>query len=470
MPSYDEFLLFLKTAYSDCADFSFREFSRDGWQVAFCYLKGMADRREAGELILRPLLASLSENSFTGDFATVLRASSVQSVTTPDEAADALLRGELFLCARTKTKSGEKTVSCLANLQTGLSRPVSEPNSDVTIRGPRVGFVEDVEKNMTLLRQDLRTPDLKFVTLTAGSYSHTRIVLCYLDSRCDKALVSELSRRISTIKAEAILDVGNLEMLLLGKRSPLFPLFGSTEKTDKAASKLLAGRVGILVDGSPFMLSAPYVFAESIQSAEDYLRTPYYATAIRCLRFLSVFLSLFLPAILVAVGKLDPSALPGNLTKQLSNVKEDLPTSLFLECLTSLAVFELVREVGVRMPRTVGDAVGIVASIILGDAAVEAKLASPLVILTVALSAVCAFIVPVYMYATVLLRFVFLLAAEVFGFAGLFLGLVILLTAVSRMESWGAPYLSPLSPWRKQGLQDFLLAVPKKTLGRKEIL
>ena len=461
----------LQTIFSDCADFYSRELTQNGWTVSFCFLKGMTDRALLGELVLRPLLEKLNAADFSGDLFTTLRTAALRSAESPAEAEDALLRGEILLSVRkTLPSGGEKSSEVLINLQTGLSRNVSEPNSDVTIRGPRVGFVEDIEKNMTLLRQSLRTPDLKFLSLEVGRISHTRVMLCYLDSRADKSLVSELSARICNLKAEALADSATLEMLLLGKRSPLFPVFGSTEKADKAASKLLAGRIGILVDGSPFVLTVPYVFAESIQSAEDYLHTPYYATAIRLVRFLSVFLSLFLPALLVCCGKLPPKALPDGLQKQFLNIKNDLPNSLFLECLTSLLVFELVREVGVRMPRTVGDAVGIVASIILGDAAVEAGLASPIVILVVALSAVCAFIVPAYMYVTVLLRFLFLLAAELFGFAGLFLGLAILLTVTARMESFGAPYLSPLSPWRKKGLEDFLLAIPKKTLGRKETL
>ena len=461
----------IRSSFSDCADFYSRELTVGDWTLSLCFFKGMTDRGALGELVLRPLLAELNAGVFDGDFFSLLRTGSVRPANSPEAAEDALLRGEVLLVARkTLRTGGEKQTSVLVNLQTGLSRSVSEPNSDVTIRGPRVGFVEDVEKNMTLLRQSMRTGDLKFLTLEVGKISHTRVVLAYLDSRADKALISELSARICNLKAEALTDSGNLEMLLLGKRSPLFPVFGSTEKADKAASKLLAGRIGILVDGSPFVLTVPYVFAESIQSAEDYLHTPYYATAIRLVRFLSVFLSLFLPALLVACGKISPEALPDGLRKQLSDIRNDLPTTLFLECLTSLLVFELVREVGVRMPRTVGDAVGIVASIILGDAAVEAGLASPIVILAVALSAVCAFIVPAYMYVTVLLRFLFLVAAELFGFAGLFLGLAILLTVTARLESFGAPYLSPLSPWRPKGLEDFLLAIPKKTLGRKETL
>lgn len=467
--TFDDAVSFLQTEFSDCADFYLRQTAVGTSRLAVAYFKGLCDRDALGELVLRPLLAYLhrTEKPLVGNFGQVLRCGSLQTPDTLPNVADSLLRGEVFLAVG---REGAADGFCLANLQSGLSRSVGEPDSDVTVRGPRVGFVEEAEKNMTLLRQIMHTGDLKFVSLTVGTLTHTRVTLAYLKSRADPSLVRSLSGRISALHAEALVDSGNLEMLLQGRHSPLFPQLGSSEKVDKVASKLLAGRVGILVDGSPFVLTAPYVFAESLQSAEDYLRTPYYATAVRCLRFFALLLSLFLPALLVAAGDFHPEYLPAELWKQLQEARESLPFSLFWECVACLCVFELVREVGVRMPRTVGDAVGIVASVILGDAAVSAGLISPQVIMAVALSAVCSFIVPVYMYATVLLRFLFLFAAELFGFPGLLFGLMLMLALTARMESYGAPYLSPLSPLRPRGLEDFLLAIPKKTLGRREKL
>ncbi len=464
---FDEAISALQAEFSDCADLTLRQMQAGEHRLAIVCFKGMSERSALGELVLRPLLTALKQRPFDGNYGAVLRCGAIKPPESMAAVSDALLHGEVFLAVERGDSEG---MYCLANVQGGLSRSVDEPNSDVTVRGPRLGFLEDSEKNMTLLRQFLRTGDLKFVSLTVGSISRTRITLAYLKDRADPTLVDTLSRRIAALHAEAVMDSGNLEMLLQGRHSPLFPLMGSTEKVDKVASKLLAGRVGILVDGSPFVLTAPYVFAESIQSAEDYLRTPYYATAVRVLRFFSLLLSLFLPALLVALGDFHPEFLPEGIRNQLMNSRADLPLSLFWESVACLAVFELVREVGVRMPRTVGDAVGIVASIILGDAAVSAGLASALVIMTVALSAVCAFIVPVYMYSTVLLRFLFLFAAELFGFPGLVLGIVLLLSLTARMDSFGAPYLSPLSPLHPRGLEDFLLAIPKKTLGRREEL
>ncbi len=464
--TYDEAVIAIRNEFSDCADFNFLQTDVGDYRFTMANFKGLTDRVSVGDAVLRPMLDALHADKFDGNYSAVLRSGTVLDPPDLPTVLGFLLRGEVFLAVE---RDG-MAYFCLANVHMGVSRSVGEPETDVTVRGPRLGFVEDSEKNMTMLRQFLRTGDLKFVSLIIGNTSHTRITIAYLQSRADMKLVNDLSRRIASLHAESITDSGYLEMLLQGRKSPLFPLMGSTEKVDKAASKLLAGRVGILVDGSPFVLTAPYVFAESIQSAEDYLRTPYYATAVRCLRLFALIVSVFLPAVLVAFGEFHHELLPKVIYENLQETRAELPFTLFWECLVALLIFELVREVGVRMPRTVGDAVGIVASIILGDAAVEAKLASSTVIMAVALSAVTAFIVPAYMYSTVLLRFAFLFAAGLFGLYGVFLGVVLLLALVSRLDSFGVPYLSPLSPLHPRGLEDFLLAIPKKTLGRREEL
>jgi len=237
---------------------------------------------------------------------------------------------------------------------------------------------------------------------------------------------------------------------------------------DKVASKLLSGRVALIVDGSPFVLTAPYVFAESIQSAEDYLRSPYYATFIRCLRFLALMIAVYLPALLVTVITSHNELLPEMIIKTIEEMRAKMPFSMFWEVFVVLIIFEMLREVGVRMPRAAGDAIGIVGSLILGSAAIQAGIASPIVIITVAMAAVCAFIVPVYMYSTVFLRFIFLFLGFKLGFYGLILGTLLILFIMSKTNSFGSSYMSPLAPFDKVGMQDFFITIPRKTLGRKE--
>ena len=464
--TYTQAMEALRQEFAHCADLYLQEVTVGECRMGVVCFKGLADRTVVSDTILRPMLDTLRSGGFDGNFGGVLRNGTFLSPEDLSVVSAGVLRGDVFLAV--ETQGG--TFFCLANAFAGVSRTVSPPETDVTVRGPMLGFVEDTDKGMVMLRQYLRTGDLKFVTLFLGNTTHTRITVAYLQSRADMTFVENLKTKLASLQAETVMDSGYLELLLQGGRTPLFPMMGSTEKVDKVASKLLAGRVALLVDGSPFVLTAPYVLAESLQSPEDYLQTPYYATAVRCLRVLALCIAVLLPGILVAFGEFHPELMPRAILDNLHKSREGLPFSLFWECAVSLLIFELVREVGVRMPRTVGDAVGIVASIILGDAAVEAKLASTPVIMTVALSAVCAFIVPAFMYATVLLRFVFLVSAGLFGLGGMTLTAAVVLCLLAAKESFGVPYLSPLSPIRRKGLQDFLLTIPKKTLGRREEL
>ena len=464
--TYQQAVDSLRQEFRDCADLHDQEVLVGENRMAVICFKGLADRTVLSDTVLRPMLEVLGKGVFDGNFGAVLRNGTCSFPAELAQVSAGLLRGEVFVAV--ENRNGR--FFCLANAFAGVSRTVSRPETDVTLRGPMLGFVEDTDKSMVMLRQYLRTGDLKFVSLFLGNVTHTRVTVAYLQSRADMAFVEGLKKKLASLEAETVMDSGYVELLLQGKRTPLFPTVGSTEKVDKAAAKLLAGRVAILVDGSPFVLTAPYVFAESLQSPEDYLQTPYYATAVRCLRMFALLVAVLLPGILVAFGDFHPELMPKAILDNLHKSREGLPFPLFWECAVSLLIFELVREVGVRMPRTVGDAVGIVASIILGDAAVEAKLASTPVIMTVALSAVCAFIVPSFMYATVLLRFVFLVSAGLFGLPGMALCAAAALCLLAAKESFGVAYLTPLSPIRRKGLQDFLLALPKKILGRREEL
>ena len=303
-----------------------------------------------------------------------------------------------------------------------------------------------------------------------GSVSKTKVILCYVDGRASAELVDTVAKKLTEAQASVILDSANISMLLEGRADPMLPGCGSTEKVDKAAAKLMAGRVAVIAEGSPFVLTLPYVFAESLQSSEDYLHTSYYATFIRVLRMIAFLASIFAPGILCALVNYDHAELPKEFYGVITKSREGIPVSFFWEILTILTIFELLREVGVRMPRTVGDAVGIVGSVILGNTAVDAGIASSVGVITVAFSAVCAFITPAFMYVTVLFRLFVLISAQLFGVYGIGLSAAVLAILFATRESFGVPYLFPLIPTDREGLQDFILAVPKKTLGRRERL
>ena len=459
----------LTQVFADCDDFLVRRINVGETAVLLCFFKGITQRDYISEMLIKPiLLNSEALGSFAGNFEGLLQSVTIKYPPDSSAICESLLKGEVLIALQ---KTGDNQLyTALANAQFTVGRSIAEPTSDVTVKGPKAGFVEDAETNMTELRRYIRNPALKFVPMSVGSLTGTRILLAYIEGRAEQKVIDEIKRRIENAYATGIVDSGNIEMLIDNRRAAVFPILGSSEKVDKVASKLLSGRVGVIVDGSPFVLTAPYVFAESIQSAEDYLRSPFYATFIRCLRFFALIFALYLPALLVTVVTSHNQLLPETMLKAIEEMRADMPFSLFWEIFLILVVFEMLREVGVRMPRTVGDAIGIVGSLILGNATIEAGFASPLVIIVVALAAVCSFIVPVYMFSTVLFRFAFLFLGYKLGFYGITLGTLALLFLLCRTDSFGSSYLTPLAPFDKQGMQDFLYSVPKITLGRKEKL
>lgn len=462
---FDNFRDEVQRLFSNCEDFICRQGGNPNERYCLMLLKGITSREYISEMLLRPLLR-LDMAGFQGDFGSIIENPSLTQPKNAGHAASMIAKGEVLILA--ESKNGFYSV--LANAELAPSRSIEEPTSDVTIRGPKAGFVEDAEKNTAMLRRYIRTPSLKFKSFTIGSVSETKVILSYVEGRADQKLIDRISTQLSSIKANVITDSTNIAMLLEGKSAPILPSCGSSEKVDKVASKLMAGRIALIVDGSPFVLTLPFLFIEGFQSAEDYLHTAYYATFIRILRVFAFISAIFAPSILCAVINYDPSIMPWQLYGIISEARKDIPLSFFWEIVMVLILFEVLREVGVRMPRTVGDAVGIVGSIILGNTAVEAGIVSSVGVITVAFSAVCAFITPAYMYIIVLARITVLFASELFGIWGLVLSALIFTFALFKKKSFGVSYMSPLFPFNRKGMEDSIFSWPKRTLGRKENL
>ena len=435
--------------FAGCVDYKKRTMTlKDGKTAFLCDFKDLTDRRYIAERIVLPLLTA----DRVDDLERVVQTTAVTAVSDIAKLREGLLFGNTLVALE-----GEgvfQIVLCATDEDGG--RDIQEPNSDVTLRGPRAGFTENYEKNIAAIRRIIRNEALAFEEFVVSEQTSTRVVLAYINGVANAGVVDGLRKKLAGLNTIGIVDSANLEMLLSGRM--LFPVFGSTEKVDKVASKLLAGRVAVFVDGSPFVLTAPYVFAESLQSAEDYLKNPVYATAMRLLRVLALLLSLYFPAMYITVLKYGPELLPDAVTAILRESREGMPLEPFFEIVIMLVVFELLREVGIRMPRTVG------------DAATQAGLASTVVVVVVAITAVCTFIVPMYMNAQLLFRFVFLFAGYFFSFFGVIAATLLLLAYLAQKESFGVSYLSPLAPVVPAGLLDFLLALPRRSMRRRDRL
>ncbi len=451
----------LQNTFKHSCDFAVRKVKAPcGTIVYAASFIGYCDKEYISETFLKPMLQIDNEENLIS----ALCASKLLKINSSEEAVSALLGGSAVIFFDIR----ETLYVFCADAKSKNARSISEPEGEVVIRGPREGFVESADVNVALLRKRLKTERLYVESAACGDLSPTNIYIVYIEGIADKAVINRIKKRLGKIKLPTVIDSGYIEHLLGDSRYPLFPDVGNSEKPDKVAAKLVGGRVAVICDGSPCVLTLPYFFVESIQSAEDYLKSPYYATFLRILRVLGTFFAVFLPGIYIALLEFDTSAIPHTLLMTILESRNEIPFTAFTELTVILLVFEIIREVGVRMPRAVGDAVSIVAGIILGDAAIKAGIASAPVIMVAALSATCSFIDPPIMNALPILRFINLIFARIFGLFGVIFFMILLGACLAVKTSCGKPYLMPFAPLKTKGLLDGVLAVPDIVLANEE--
>ncbi|OGO90655.1 MAG: hypothetical protein A2Y17_02895 [Clostridiales bacterium GWF2_38_85] len=454
----------LQKRFINCCDFNNNRINCDEAVVGIYFFSYITERIFMTDRIIKSIIDKKDKiKEFNGKFEALIPVNIFSDFISIDDSVIKILDGYTLVCIQIK----ERCYLSLCKADDVIGRSVSNPNTEGALRGSYSAFVEDIRKNIAMMRQILRTDKLKIEQFIIGKLSNTRIAICYIEGRAKKQVIDEVKRRIFDADITSVMDSAYIEIAF--EKSPsLFRTAGSTEKPDKACSKLISGRVAIVVDGSPFVLTVPYIFVENLQSTEDYLKSPIYSTFIRTIRFIAILISVYLPSVFIAAVSDDIKLLPLELLLSISTARRNIAYSLFGEILLMLIIFEIIREVGIRMPKSVGNAVGIVGSIILGDAAVKAGIASTTVIIVVALTAISNFVLPPYVDSTVILRFGFLFAAYFLSFFGIFALTLIILTRLCSKDSFGTPYMMPISPLDKEGLSDFITVVPKKVLGRAE--
>lgn len=451
----------IKNRFTDCDDFAVREMIKSsGDKIYILYIINLCDKKYVTEGILKSICEHLDRIG-SESIPQILSTLPLSTCSNVDTATEMLLAGNAVICSDTENSF----FAYAADAKNESGRAVMEPKSEIVIRGPRQGFVESAEANVTMIRKIIKSSDLKVINLVCGDKTSTNIKIMYYEGIARKDIITEVIRRIENVKMDSCIDSGYLEQCLQKRKYRLFSELGNSEKPDKVAAKILGGRVAIICDGSPVVLTAPYLFVESIQSSEDYLKNVYYANFVRVLRFLGMIISLYLPAVYVSALSFHKGAVPYLIYMAQMRARSNIPFDVFSELLIILIIFELIREVGLRMPRSVGDAVGIVGGLILGDAAIKAGFASETVIMIAALSAICNFMNPTYMNINVPLRFANLLLARVFGFLGIAVGVMLLLTLVCSEKSFGVPFMSPFAPFKNNLFRDGLTMDPALALS-----
>lgn len=463
MPSFpvEKKISELKRIFGKCDDLQIRRFTVSEVDFAIIYLDNLSDRELLSSAVIEPIIRNFNTaDSFPTD---CISAAALSEACDEAEIIDKLLNGAALLLF---SSDDMQSHGYIAAVRDESGRSISEPETENVVRGPHEGFVESAPANAALLRRRIKTPALKYESFVIGSLSKSKIIVMYIDGTANAESLEILRARLQQIKTDSVLDSGYIESFITGKKAPFLPTVGNSERPDRVAAKLLEGRIAVICDGSPVVLTVPYMFCEALQSTEDYSKSTYYATFVRLIRFISLLLAVYTPAVFCALMYFHQPVFPLSLLLKIQSARKDLPFSLFIELTVILIAFEIIREVGIRMPRTVGDAVSIVASLILSDSAIEAGIASAPVIIIVAITAICNFCIPPYMNQTVLIRFTALIAARLFGFFGIAVFTAVLLAALCGIDSFGIPYMTPFAPVSATGLLDSLFMTPLKYMKK----
>ncbi|MCL2798431.1 MAG: spore germination protein [Firmicutes bacterium] len=325
-------------------------------------------------------------------------------------------------------------------------RGVSEPTTEAVVRGPREGFTEDLKTNLSLIERKLKTPQLALQRLKIGRNAGVNVGLVYLDNVINPKVVEEIKRRLKAIDIDAIFDSYNLEPFLEYRPYSMFKQVGYTERPDIAASKICEGRAAVVVDGSPIVLTLPFLLIEDFRSPEDYYQRFSYTTFLRFLRLFALLMAVMLPGLYVCILRFNFDLVPLKFLVTIMNAMKGTPLPPLAEMLLVIGLFEVVREACTRMPRLVSVAMGIVAAIVLGETVVRAGIISSPSILIIALSSIAMFTAPNHIGPMTLLRIIFTVLGGLLGLYGLVLGAVSLFHYLSDLDSYGTPYLAPLAP------------------------
>jgi hypothetical protein len=342
-------------------------------------------------------------------------------------------------------------------------RAIEDSATERAVKGPRESFVEDLHTNLRLIRKKLRTPTLKIDFLTLGKQTNTEISIVYMEGIANEEIVREVHERLSHISFDGILDSHYIESIIRDSKLSPLPTIYQTERPDTVCGKLLDGKVAILVDGTPFVLTVPALFVEFLHSREDYYEGSLVSTAIRWFRFLGMFVALILPAFYIALTTFHQDLLQTPFLIRIAANRDGLPYTVLIEAIFMLITFELIREAGLRMPKTLGGGVvTILGLVIIGQAAVQAGIIGPVLTIVISATALISFILPNYAFHQIIRYsgFPLLILAGFFGFMGIIVGLMFGLTHIVSIRSFGVPYFTPVSPAIKEGWKDVFIRAP----------
>ncbi len=432
-------------------------------EAYFIYLGELIDKDILQRDFIKPILSmSLKELSETKNIIN-LPCVETKLLYSLEEVVDGIMAGNsVFVC-----NAFDYAISCrVLDIET---RGIEEPFTEKNIRGPHEGFVESMDINYSILRRKIKNNRLKIKKTTLGEQTNQTVAIAYIEGIANIDIVNSLFDKISSIKIDGLPAIGYIEQIISTHRYSIFPQFLSTERPDRAVAALLEGRITIILEGTPVVIIAPINFLSFFQALDDYSTSWIQGSFLRMLRIIGVVLAVAMPSLYIAITSFHYYVVPLNLLIPLAESRSKVPFPPIVEVLILEIVVEMVREAAVRLPTYIGTAISVFATLVIGQAAVEAGIVSNILIVIVGASAVASYVIPSFdmSMAIRILRFAFSIAASVFGIIGIIICTGFTLVHLTCMESLGQPYLQPIAPLVIKDLKDTFLRLPISTMKKR---
>ncbi|SCX95820.1 spore germination protein [Alkaliphilus peptidifermentans] len=465
----------LKIILEGCTDVVYREItlSRADTQLKclLLFTDGLVDSLNINENIIKPLnsiykfnVAPFCDEKITLESITdYININEFEKIKNYKEIIDGIFSGDTVLMLQGFNEA------LMLNTKGWEARSLEEPAAESLIRGPREGFTESFRTNTGLIRRKLKDPKLKIKELTIGSRTNTSVGVLYMEDIVNKDALDEVIQKLQEIKIDGIFESGYLEQFLENNTYSPFPQLQVTERPDKVCGNLLEGRIAILTDGAPQALILPISFFQLFQSPEDYNERYMFGNLTRWLRYIGFFIATSFPSIYVALISFHQEMIPADLMLDLAKTRTQVPFPPVVEAILMELTIEFLREASARLPRTIGQTIGIVGAIVIGDAAVRANLASPAMVIVVAITAIGSYVMPHYSttYPLRSIRFPMIFMAATFGAFGIIVTWIWIIIHLCSLDSLGYPYLSPLAPLNDDLLNDVLIRRPLWKIRRR---
>ncbi|MGM0370505.1 MAG: spore germination protein [Bacillota bacterium] len=442
-----------------------------GYNATVIYIVSIVNQNHLQQEILKPLMLNIKftapddieENIQKLVCQLPLPIGQTEFIDSINQAVEGILAGKVVIFIKQFDQAFMLDIKELA------SRAVSTPQIESSTRGPQEAFTENLEINISLIRKRLRDNNLMIKSQKLGTRTKTDLGILYIDGLADQEILEQLENRIANIDLDGVIDTGYLDQYFQDNWKTPFPIFQNTERPDKAIHNLLEGKILLILDGTPFVSVIPTTFIQFFQTPEDYYDNFYVGSAIRILRLIATFITISLPSLYISLVSFHHELLPTDLALTIATTRQEVPFPSYLEALIMELSLELLRESGIRLPGAIGQTIGIVGGLVLGEAAVNAGLVSPPMVIVVAITAISSFVIPDYEAAIPLrlLRFPLMILASFFSIYGIMIGWLFILIHLCSLESFNQPYFAPFAPIKFSDLKDSIIRVPLRFMGER---